>query len=87
MNSSCAATLTRDADHWVGRFVAMASPCEVLIEHAPPATAQQVLDVVASEAWRIERKYSRYRNDSVVHRINESAGQEMVCTNRRSCTS
>lgn len=78
MNSSCAATLTRDADHWVGRFVAMASPCEVLIDHAPPPLAQQVLDVVSSEAWRIERKFSRYRTDSVVNRINESAGQELV---------
>ena len=32
MKASCAATLTRDADHWTGRFVAMASPCEILIE-------------------------------------------------------
>jgi len=78
MNSSCAATLTRDADHWVGRFVAMASPCEVLIDHAPGELAQQILDAISSEAWRIERKYSRYRTDSVVNRINESAGQEMV---------
>ena len=78
MNSSCAAALTRDADHWVGRFVAMASPCEVLIDHAPASLAQQILDVVSSEAWRIERKYSRYRTDSAVNRINESAGQELV---------
>ena len=78
MNASCAATLTRDADHWVGRFVAMASPCEVLVEDAPAALARQILDVVASEAWRIERKFSRYRTDSAVHRINESAGRELV---------
>lgn len=74
MNASCAATLTRDADHWVGRFVAMASPCEVLIDHAPAPLAQQVLDTVAAEAWRIERKYSRYRGDSTVQQINTSAG-------------
>jgi len=78
MNASCAATLTRDPDHWVGRFVAMASPCEVLIDEAPASIAQQVLDVVASEAWRIERKFSRYRTDSAVHRINESAGTETI---------
>ena len=77
MNASCAATLTRDADHWVGRFVAMASPCEVLMDDAPAALAQQVLDAVAAEAWRIERKFSRYRGDSVVHRINQSAGSEI----------
>jgi FAD:protein FMN transferase len=77
MNASCAATLTRAADHWVGRFVAMASPCEVLMDDAPTAVAQQVLDAVAAEAWRIERKFSRYRGDSVVHRINQSAGSEL----------
>jgi thiamine biosynthesis lipoprotein len=70
--------LTRDADHWVGRFVAMASPCEVLIDAAPASLARQILDVVASEAWRIERKYSRYRGDSVVNQINESAGREIT---------
>jgi thiamine biosynthesis lipoprotein len=55
----------------------MASPCEVLLEQAPASLARQVLDVVSCEAWRIERKYSRYRSDSVVHRINESAGREI----------
>jgi thiamine biosynthesis lipoprotein len=78
MNASCAATLTRDADHWVGRFVAMASPCEVLIDHAPASLAQQVLNTVAAEAWRIERRFSRYRTDSAVHSINENAGTETV---------
>jgi FAD:protein FMN transferase len=77
MNAACAATLSRDADHWVGRFVAMASPCEVLIENAPASLARQVLDVVSSEAWRIERKYSRYRTDSTLHLINASAGREI----------
>jgi len=77
MNGSCAATLTRDADHWIGRFVAMASPCEVLIDEVPAPMARQILDAVASEAWRIERKYSRYRGDSVVHQINASAGHQI----------
>jgi FAD:protein FMN transferase len=78
MNAPGTATLTRDADHWIGRFVAMASPCEILIDDAPASLARQVLDAVASEAWRIERKYSRYRTDSAVHTINESAGSEML---------
>jgi FAD:protein FMN transferase len=78
VNASCTATLTRDADHWVGRFVAMASPCEVLIDDAPSSLAREVVDTVAAEAWRIERKFSRYRTDSAVHRINESAGSEIM---------
>jgi FAD:protein FMN transferase len=78
MNASCAATLTRDTDHWVGRFVAMASPCEILIDDAPASLAKQILDTVAAEAWRIERRYSRYRIDSAVHGINENAGAATV---------
>jgi thiamine biosynthesis lipoprotein len=78
VSESRAAVLTREADHWIGRFVAMASPCEVLIERAPAALAQQILDVVAAEAWRIEGKFSRYRADSAIQRINESAGSETV---------
>jgi thiamine biosynthesis lipoprotein len=77
MSASCAATLTRDPDHWTGRFVAMASPCEVLMDDAPAAVAHQVLDAVAAEAWRIERKFSRYRGDSIVQRINQGAGGEL----------
>jgi FAD:protein FMN transferase len=77
VNAAGDATLSREADHWIGRFVAMASPCEVLIEQASDSLAREVLDGVASEAWRIERKYSRYRDDSVVQRINENAGREI----------
>src|SRR5687767_5596969 len=56
----------------------MASPCEVLIDDVPASLARQVLDAVSSEAWRIERKFSRYRGDSVVHRINASAGSDTL---------
>lgn len=71
----CAVSLSRAADHWAGRFVAMACPCEVLIEAAPEELARQVLETAAATAWRIERKFSRYRTDSIVHRINQSAGR------------
>lgn len=73
-----AVSIVQGTDHWVGRFTAMASPCEVLIEAAAQALAQQVIETVANEAWRIEAKFSRYRADSVVHRINESAGSDIV---------
>ena len=56
-------------------FVAMACPCEVLIDDAPQRSREQVVDAVAAEAWRIERKFSRYRSDSVVHRINRERRQ------------
>lgn len=60
--------------YWVGRFAAMASPCEVLVEAGSEATARRIVNDVAAEAWRIEHKFSRYRDDSVVTRINSAAG-------------
>lgn len=77
-NQETSTSLSREAGHWVGRFVAMASPCEVLIEDAPEALARQIVDVAAGCAWRIERKFSRYRSDSVVHEVNSNAGRAVV---------
>lgn len=56
----------------------MASPCEVLIEDAPEALANQIVESAAACAWRIERKFSRYRSDGVVHMINSNAGRAVV---------
>ena len=75
MGGSDAISLTREPDYWIGRFVAMACPCEVLIDSTTEALARAVVDCVSECAWRIERKFSRYRQDNVVHRINTSNGQ------------
>jgi thiamine biosynthesis lipoprotein len=53
----------------------MACPCEILIEAAQETLAARILETAAECAWRIEKKFSRYRRESVVQRINESAGQ------------
>lgn len=68
-------TCEQHADHWVGGFTAMASPCEVLLEVDEHATAMRLVKSAAREAWRIETKFSRYRNDNIIHRINHSHGQ------------
>ena len=60
---------------WVGRFEAMASPCEVLVDGGTRAGAERLAALAAAEARRIERAFSRYRDDNVVHRINASAGR------------
>jgi len=52
----------------------MAGPCEVLMELAEQSVARDVLDAVAQCAWRIESKFSRYRNDNIVARINGALG-------------
>ncbi len=55
-------------------FNAMASPCEVLLPLMDHDTALAIGTVAAQEAWRIERKYSRYRNDSVTAWIHGNRG-------------
>jgi len=61
-------------DCLVGRFDAMASPCEILIESDDRDEAARLAQLAADEAWRIEDKFSRYRAGNIVARINESAG-------------
>jgi FAD:protein FMN transferase len=55
-------------------FDAMGSPCEVLLPAMSPHAALAIGAVVAQEAWRVEKKYSRYRNDSVTTWIHEHRG-------------
>jgi FAD:protein FMN transferase len=69
-----ALALEPGADYWVARFRAMASPCEVLIDTTDPALARHLGALAQAEALRVERKFSRYRADNIVHRINQSNG-------------
>lgn len=67
-------TLGRADTHWIGRFRAMASPCEVLVDTQREQLAREVVDIVADEAERIEAKLSRYLSGNVVDRINSANG-------------
>jgi thiamine biosynthesis lipoprotein len=60
---------------WLGTFAAMASPCEVHVVGGDRAGAVRAVTLAAAEAARIERKYSRYRADNVVHAINTAEGR------------
>jgi thiamine biosynthesis lipoprotein len=53
------------------RFRAMGSPCAL---HLYGRNAERVAGAAIAEVERLERKYSRYRADSVASRINRSAG-------------
>lgn len=66
--------IAHNGDHWIGRFTAMASPCEVLIETREGHLARRAATIAAECAWSIERKFSRYRDDNIVHRINGANG-------------
>lgn len=68
-------TLVRKDDYWVGGFHAMASPCELLMEVDDGIHANTLLSLVRKEAQRIETKFSRYRQDNIIHQINHSDGK------------
>lgn len=68
----------RQGDHCIGRFSAMASPCEVLVDGDDMDAAQRALAIVVAEVRRIEQKFSRYRDDSVVARIHQAQGRPLA---------
>ena len=53
----------------------MASPCEVLVDSNDIGLAEHLTSLVATEAWRIEDKFSRYFSGNVIDRINSAGGQ------------
>ena len=59
---------------WAGRFRAMGSPCEVLLENGNRHRASSTIAAIAAEAWRIEDKFSRYRKGNIVDQINTANG-------------
>jgi thiamine biosynthesis lipoprotein len=73
-----AARLSRSGRDFLCTFLAMATPCEVRVETDDASVAQRVADVVEAEARRIEAKFSRYRNDSMVGRINTADGHAVA---------
>ncbi len=70
--------VTATESGWVGRFQAMGSPCEVLLEYGDRRSVTEGIDAVAAEAWRIENKFSRYLDDNIVQRINSARGEPVV---------
>lgn len=59
-------------------FSAMASANELQIWADAESTARAAADATIAEVSRIEAKYSRYRDDSVISSINRSAGNAPV---------
>ncbi|MFK8051286.1 MAG: FAD:protein FMN transferase [Halioglobus sp.] len=70
--------LIQEDGYWVGRFSAMASPCEILIAVEEEEAARNLTEIAAHEAWRIEQKFSRYRDDGIVALINSSSSPVKV---------
>lgn len=55
-------------------FTAMASPCEVLLSSRDHSAALELGTLASQEAQRVEKKFSRYRDDSVTAWIHENRG-------------
>ncbi|AEG01098.1 FAD:protein FMN transferase [Methylomonas methanica] len=61
--------------HFHFNFKAMGTPCDLQLFAPDPATAQKVADLAIQDIQRLERKYSRYRDDSLLSDINRVADQ------------
>jgi len=59
----------------VGRFKAMACPCEVIVDTADDRLGLRLVDVAEREARRIEEKFSRYIPGNALDRINRAEGK------------
>lgn len=70
--------LTPHGHFWRATFMAMGSPCEVLCETGSAVAAEDVAEIVATEAWRIEDKFSRYVAGNIIDRINSACGRRVA---------
>lgn len=59
-----------DRMQFLYRFEAMTTPCEVAIYTAEKGRADSVAQEILKEAKRLEKKYSFYRSDSYLSRLN-----------------
>ncbi|MFT7681369.1 MAG: thiamine biosynthesis lipoprotein [Moritella dasanensis] len=72
---SKAYSLKRQADYWLGEFFVMASPCQILLGNATEAQADSLTALAYAEAKRIELKFSRFRDDNIIARLNHAKGR------------
>lgn len=65
-------------DQWQVAFQAMAGPCEILLDLADGTQARLLGEAAVAETRRIETKFSRYRDDNLLHRINHGDGTPLA---------
>lgn len=56
----------------------MGGPNELQIYAESPESGARAREIVVTEVQRIEEKYSRYRSESIISRINAQAGKDPV---------
>lgn len=78
MHNRRAIDVCRQTTYFRARFIAMGSPCEILVATDSEAEARQLARIAAAEAWRVEDKFSRYLPGNIVHRINNANGESVI---------
>ena len=73
-----APTIKRVAKVWHARWHALGGPCELLVDGGDAAPARRLAGLAAEESRRIERRFSRYRNDSVLAMIHAANGVPVI---------
>lgn len=58
-------------------FFCMGGLCEVLVETSDSEESKKIFTSVYDEAKRLEIKYSRYRDDNIVYKVNNSNGKKV----------
>ena len=61
--------------HFSFNFKAMGTPCELQLFSEHPGRANRLAKRVIADVQRLEAKYSRYREDSLLSKINQVAKQ------------
>ncbi|NQY64962.1 MAG: FAD:protein FMN transferase [Alteromonadaceae bacterium] len=56
------------------KFKAMGSPCELFLYYKTTQQLENCIHEIVAEVSRLENKYSRYKKDSLLSRINANAG-------------
>jgi len=77
LNKNRAIQLAKNKDSYGITFNAMASPCEVIIQSSDKQLSAELGNIIATEVWRIEDKFSRYNQHSACGVINNNAGHSV----------
>lgn len=56
-------------------FAAMGSPCSIQLYASSAELGKQVAELVMDDVYRLEARFSRYREDSFLSEINRIAAQ------------
>lgn len=77
-DSNTSLSLTDHGAYFCYDFLAMASPCQLLIESNDSALATHLAISVQTEVQRIEQKFSRYLGNNICYKINNSNGERVT---------